>query len=220
MPKPAAARRTGVVSDDPKPASSRKPWGTLSREMIVQAALEAVANRPYQELTIRSLAADMGVAPMSLYNHVRDKNDLLDEVVDRLLARTWEPRVPRDDWRAWISRAADKLRRFLIAQPAALHIYLDHPVATPTALKRMDAMTAVLRSALDDETAAAKAYAAIHTYTIGFAALEASRSASRPLEEERPQVARLATFTSPENFAEGLSYLLSGIQHSASSSPG
>ena len=51
---------------------------------------------------------------MSLYRHVRDKDDLLDEVVDRLLVRAWKPRADAADWRAWIAEAADKLRHFLV----------------------------------------------------------------------------------------------------------
>lgn len=39
------------------------------------------------QMTIRSLATELGVAPMSLYRHVRDKDDLCDEVTDGLLAR-------------------------------------------------------------------------------------------------------------------------------------
>jgi AcrR family transcriptional regulator len=42
-------------------------------------------------MTIRSLAAELGVAPMSLYRHVRDKDDLSDEVVDRFLATMAPP---------------------------------------------------------------------------------------------------------------------------------
>ena len=104
-------------------------------------------------MTIRSLAADMGVSPMSLYRHVRDKDDLLDEVVDRLLVRAWKPR-PAEDWKAWIDEAADKFRQFLVTQPAALHVYLHHPVVSPSAVVRMEAMMGVLRDALGDEQAA------------------------------------------------------------------
>ena len=49
----------------------------------------------YEQMSIRSLADELGVAPMSLYRHVRDKDDLLDEVVDRLLAKAWRPSADR-----------------------------------------------------------------------------------------------------------------------------
>ncbi len=94
-------------------------------------------------MSIRSLAASLGVAPMSLYRHIRDKDDLLDEVVDRLLARTWRPAAAEDDWQPWIAEAASRLRDFLVSQPAALHVYLRHPVVSPAAIDRMNAMTAI-----------------------------------------------------------------------------
>lgn len=180
--------------------------------MIVEAALGVVADGRADQLTIRGLAADLGVAPMSLYNHVRDKEDLLDEVVDRLLGTSWRPKVPESDWREWVMQAADRFRRFLVGQSAALRVYLQHPVVSPNALERMQAMKAVLLEALGDEGATRKAYAAIHTYTIGFAALEASRSASPPPREHRGHLAdRLAAYGTPQQFKVGLGYLLDGI---------
>ena len=215
----------------------RAGWGTISREQIVDAALTAIRRRGgYEQMTIRSLAADIGVAPMSLYRHVRDKDDLLDEVVDRLLVRAWKPRADEADWKAWTAETADKLRHFLVTQPAALHVYLRHPVVSPTAIARMEAMMRVLRRAVGDEQAARRAYAAIHTYTIGFAALEASRAgwdSSRaggpPATQAAPETCpdyqhpshsdtqhmaeQLAAYTTPRQFAQGLHYLLDGIEH-------
>jgi AcrR family transcriptional regulator len=216
-------------------AGARAPWGSINREQIIDAAVRAVRARGYEHLTIRSLAADLGVSPMALYHHVRDKDDLLDEVVDRLLARAWKPRTDPADWRAWIAEAAEKLRHLLVAQPAALHVYLTHPVISPSAISRMDSIMAVLRQALEDEQTAQRGYAAIHTYTIGFAALEASRSgwrsphegqappAGRSREIEEPVsdnpglVERLAAYTSADQFRRGLNYLLDGIDRTAPS---
>lgn len=163
-------------------------------------------------MSIRSLAADLGVAPMTLYRHVTDKDDLLDEVVDRLLAKVWKPSVSRSDWREWVIQAADRLRRFLVAQPAALHVYLRHPVVSPAAVARMNAIMDVLRTGMKDEDAARHAYAAIHTYTLGFAALEASRAGWTPSDDDGDGLAQeLATYTSPRQFTESIRYLLDGI---------
>jgi AcrR family transcriptional regulator len=192
---------------------SRVPWGTISREPVVNAATKLVRAGGYEDMTIRSLAAELGVAPMSLYRHVRDKDDLLDEVVDRLLARVWRPSRGQDDWRAWVGEAAQKLRRFLVTQPAALHVYLQHPVVSPAAIARMNAMMEVLRHAVGDEESARRAYAAIHTYTVGFAALEASRAGWVPTDDNPDGLAQtLAAYTTPHQFAEGLRCLLEGIK--------
>jgi TetR/AcrR family tetracycline transcriptional repressor len=192
---------------------SRAPWGSISRDQVIKAATKIVRAGGYEEMTIRSLASDLGVAPMSLYRHVRDKDDILDEVVDRLLARVWRPSVSEDDWKEWVTEAANKLRRFLVMQPAALHVYLQHPVVSPAAVSRMNSMMDVLRRALPDEDAARRAYAAIHTYTVGFAALESSRAGWVPDHNPDALVIQLAAYTTPQQFVDGLSSLIQGIQH-------
>jgi AcrR family transcriptional regulator len=117
-------------------ASRRIPWGTLSRESVVAAALSLVRRRGYEQLTIRALAGELGASPMSLYRHVRDKDDLLDEVVDLLIAEAWLPTAPESDWKTFVSDAADGLRALLVREPAVLQVYLRHPVVSPTCWRR------------------------------------------------------------------------------------
>jgi AcrR family transcriptional regulator len=191
----------------------RAAWGTVSREQVVDAAIEAIEELGYEQLTIRSLSGRLGVAPMTLYRHVRNKDDLLDEVTDRLLGQSWRPRVKCDDWTAWIAEAARRLRNLLVTQPAALHVYLRHPVVSPAAILRMEAMLAVLSQAGLDDASALRAYASIHTYTVGFAALEASRGRSDCTDGLNSALERqLTSFTTPQQFAIGLGFLLSGIK--------
>lgn len=194
--------------------NARAPWGSLSRQQVIDAASRAVRSDGFEKMTIRSLAADLHVSPMSLYRHVRDKDDLLVEVVDRLLARRWKPRVDRGDWSAWMTEAVERFRDFLVHEPAALYIYLRQPVVSPTAIERMQAMLDVLGSTGLDRTGARQVYATLHTYTIGFAALEASRARSAKSGEPTDEVTRLlATFTTSRQFSDGLAYLLEGVEH-------
>jgi TetR/AcrR family transcriptional regulator, tetracycline repressor protein len=212
MPQPTQAVEPSSPQMDAESPARRTPWGTITREDIVRAAVKVVRAGGYEQMTIRSLAADLGVSPMSLYRHIRDKDDLLDEVVDRFLARAWRPFAAEDDWQAWVIEAAVKLRRFLVSQPAALHVYLRHPVVSPAAVERMNAMMDVLRRTGADEETARRAYGAIHTYTIGFAALEASRARWAPEDGEVDSLARqLAAYTTADQFLDGLRYLLNGI---------
>lgn len=211
MAEPAPVTRPSGQQDG-EPSASRVPWGSLSRDDIVDAAVRIVEAGGYQEMSIRSLAAGLGVAPMSLYRHIRDKDDLLDEVVDRLLARVWRPAADQDDWQAWVIEAAASLRRFLVSQPAALHVYLRHPVISPAAVERMDAMMGVLRRTGLDEATARSAYGAVHTYTVGFAALEASRSGWASGNGDAGLARQLAAYTTAGQFMQGLRYLLEGIR--------
>lgn len=194
-------------------SEGRVPWGTLSRSQVIDAAVRVLDRGSYEQLTIRALAAELGAAPMSLYRHVRDKDDLLDEVVDRLLATAWQPSARESNWRAYISESCEKLRALLVSEPAALHVYLKHPVVSPSATARMQAMLAVLKRAGLTDAAARRAYAAVHTYTIGFAALEAGRAEWKPDTAKVGELARqLAALTTPRQFTEGLHYMLDAIE--------
>lgn len=204
---------SGVPDSESRP---RAHWGSLSRDHIIAVALATIENGQYESMTIRSLAADIGVAPMALYRHIRDRDDLLDEVTDQLLAQNWRPSANPDMWSEWIREAAMRFRRLLVSQPAVLHVYLSHPVATPAALDRMQSMLNVLHGAGLDPPAAERLYATIHTYTIGFAALEASRSQWKSTNQsEDAMMKRLATFTTTEQFVAGIELLLHGVEHSA-----
>jgi TetR/AcrR family transcriptional regulator, tetracycline repressor protein len=199
-----------------EPAASRAPWGSISREEIIRAAVGIVEAGGYEDMSIRNLAAQLGVSPMALYRHIRDKDDLLDEVADILLAAAWRPAAAENDWQAWIIEAAANLREFLVTHPAGLHVYLRHPVVSPAAVERMNAMMGVLRRAGLDEATARSAYGALHTYTIGFAALEASRSGWIPDSGDVSSLAQqLAAYTTTGQFIEGLRYLLAGIGRQA-----
>lgn len=194
----------------------RAGWGTISREQVVAAAAQAVREGRSEQMTIRSLAAELGVAPMSLYHHVQDKDDLLDEVTDGLLSDVWKPHGSRGNWQKWTAEAADRLRLLLVSEPVALHVYLRHPVVSPAAIARMDAMLQVLRAAGYGEMEARRAYGAIHTYTIGFAAVEASRRQTARVSKNADEVAEeLAKLTTPRQFKMGLGLLLEGIGSTA-----
>jgi AcrR family transcriptional regulator len=80
-------------------------------ERLIRAAMDEIAAGRYEGLTVRNLAARLGVAPMSLYRHARDKEDLLAEVTDRLLAEAWEPAADIGETWAWIVEACDRFVR-------------------------------------------------------------------------------------------------------------
>jgi TetR/AcrR family tetracycline transcriptional repressor len=217
---PEQGRATVQAQEDAATPARRAPWGTITRDDIVRAAVEIVGAGGYEEMTIRSLAAGLGVAPMSLYRHIRDKDDLLDEVVDHLLAPAWRPSAAEDDWQAWLIEAAARLRQFLVSQPAALHVYLRHPVVSPAAIERMTTMLDVLRRTGADEETTQHAYGALHTYTIGFAALEASRAGRAPEDGDVTSLAQqLAAYTTTGQFVNGLRYLLEGIGKHVTTGP-
>lgn len=197
---------------------SPREHGALTRDQVIEAAISAIHAGRYEEMTIRTLAADLDVAPMSLYRHIRSRDDLLDEVADRLLSLSWRPTVSTRKWQAWTMDAATRLRNLLVSQPAVLHVYLSHPVTSPAALDRMDSIVDVLqqRTGLTGSDAR-QLYAVLHTYTIGFSALEASRTkwlSANELSDETTK--HLASFTTTAQFKIGLKMILSRTENAPS----
>jgi AcrR family transcriptional regulator len=98
--------------------------GRLDRDTVVARALALVDAEGLEALTIRRLAVDLGVTPMALYWHFRNKDELLDALVEHLLGTVRLPAVPAVGGRDW----AEQLHAALTAFAAALR---PHPAIAP-----------------------------------------------------------------------------------------
>jgi TetR/AcrR family transcriptional regulator, tetracycline repressor protein len=112
-----------------KDGSTRKRRN-LTRDRIVESALELADEEGIDAITMRRIGSLLGVEGMALYTHVRDKDDLLSAVGARLLAELeLEPRS-RDDWRgriesvarAWSGLRAQHPRSFPLVFRAGAHV--------------------------------------------------------------------------------------------------
>src|SRR6188474_4000344 len=72
---------------------------SLTKDRITAAAVELADRDGIESLSMRKLGQTLGVDPMSLYNHVRDKDDLLDAIADAVVAEIDMP-AAGDDWQA------------------------------------------------------------------------------------------------------------------------
>ena len=101
--KKRSAQKIDMIWTRPeKPA--RGP--SLNRDQIVKTAIQIADAKGLQAITIRGVAAELGVAPMSLYYHVRTKNDLLDLMMDAAFGEMEFPDKLSGDWRKDIRFAA------------------------------------------------------------------------------------------------------------------
>ena len=78
-------------------ATRPKPRSPLSRERILETALELVDKGGIESLSMRKLGQALGFEAMSLYNHVANKDDVIDGILDLVLAES-EPPSPAGDW--------------------------------------------------------------------------------------------------------------------------
>ncbi|MFI6602698.1 TetR/AcrR family transcriptional regulator [Nonomuraea sp. NPDC050536] len=98
----------------------------LSLDRILAAAVEVVDAEGAEALTMRRLGAQLGVAPMSLYRHVPNRDALLAAVVNRLFSEV-EPALAQS-WSETLYGFAAAYRRMLLAHPRAVPLLATHPV--------------------------------------------------------------------------------------------
>jgi AcrR family transcriptional regulator len=145
----------------------------LSRERVLRAAIAVADAAGVRALTIRSLAAELGVKPMSVYYYVANKSEILDGIVDVVFSEIDLP--PGDgDWRSEIRRRANSARRVLTRHPWAIGLLESRKTPGPATLRHHDAMIGTLRRAGFSVEMAAHAYALLDSYVYGFALQEAS----------------------------------------------
>jgi AcrR family transcriptional regulator len=160
----------------------------LSRERIVEAALGVVARDGLDALSMRRLAQELDVWPMSVYRYFRDKEELLDAVVDG--ATDDVVAVPgAGGWREQIVELLRQARAALGVEAGGLGPRFARAMLTPGALRMSEAGVQILRDAGLEPDEAAVAWRALCGYALGFAAFD---DAAAPGEAERRARSALA----------------------------
>ena len=155
------------VSNNPQ---QRAP---LSRERVMRGAVAVADAGGIASLTIRSLAKELGVKPMSVYHHVANKDEILDGIVDIVFSEMDLP-SPDGDWRSEIRRRAMSARSVLRAHPWAIGLLESRTTPGPATLRHHDANIGALRGGGFSVEMTAHAYALLDSYVYGFALQEAS----------------------------------------------
>src|SRR5207247_1420609 len=89
----------------PRAKSDSGPRAPLSRERVLEAAVRLADEGGIESLTMRKLARALDVEAMSLYNHVANKDDLVDGIVDLVVSEIDLP-ATADDWETAIREYA------------------------------------------------------------------------------------------------------------------
>ena len=107
----------------------------LSRDRIVEAAVELADSQGLTALTMRRLGQLLGVEAMSLYHHVNGREDLLEgmvaSLVDGVQLPSRTPLGPSDGWQAFLQHAAHDIRRVAVEHPMLFPLVATRPPAAP-----------------------------------------------------------------------------------------
>ncbi len=143
------------------------PRPPLSRDRVLRAAVRLADRDGLAALTARSLAAALQVQPMSLYHHVRNKDEILDGITDLVFGEIVLP-VPGRDWVGEVRRRAISARDVLVRHPWALGLLETRTSPGPATLRHHEAMLATLREGGLGLAQTARVYAVIDSYVYGF----------------------------------------------------
>jgi AcrR family transcriptional regulator len=117
---------------------------------------------------MRTLAEMLGVAPMALYRHVANKDDLIDAMVDVVFSEIGVP-AGAGDWKTSMRQRAIAVRDALTRHPWAVGLMESRRTPGPANLRHHDAVIGRLRAAGFDVAMAAHAYSLLDSYIYGFA---------------------------------------------------
>jgi AcrR family transcriptional regulator len=147
----------------------------LSRERILRAALELVDDGGIESLTMRKLGQALGFEAMSLYNHVANKNDVVDGILDLVLSET-EPPSATEDWGTAIRASAISVHQALRRHHWASSLLMSPDHIRPARLQYMDSLLGRLREAGFSADTTYHAYHILDAHILGFSLWQAGHS--------------------------------------------
>jgi AcrR family transcriptional regulator len=159
---PAASISGG--REEPRSLKRGRP-AVLDEDRIVAAALRVVDREGFDRLTVRGLAADLGVAPASLYGHVLDKDALVDLVIDELLVGITVPQNGEPQLR--VEAGATAIKQTLQARPGLSQAILRRGAAGPNGIALAEAMLSALHDTGVSEPQLWDAYHILLVYVHG-----------------------------------------------------
>jgi AcrR family transcriptional regulator len=167
----------------------RLPGGSGRRQQILDAALVIADGQGLAAVTMRAVAARVGVTAMALYPHVKSKDDLLDGLVGRMLAELSLPDAAKP-WPDRLREIAQSARETARRHPAVMPLLFARPAVTPEAVRVVDAIYQVLLDAGVPEDEVARVERLVSTFVLGYVVSEISgRFTARDPRERRALLA-------------------------------
>jgi AcrR family transcriptional regulator len=200
-----------------------------SRAQIMTAARGLIDRDGWEKLTIRRLAAELGVGATTLYHHVRDKEDLLIQLLNTYAEQIERPELPRDP-RERIIATATVMHDSLATWPQVVEVLSADDLLGESALWMVESIVGAAVEYGCDAEQAVDLYRGIWYYTVGEILVRANAARRRAndkrtphrdivfktLDESRlPHLAAIAdrwpTLVARDTYAQGLRALVDGL---------
>ncbi|HEX3425705.1 MAG TPA: TetR/AcrR family transcriptional regulator [Acidimicrobiales bacterium] len=207
----------------------------LTRRRIVRAALQLVETHGLDALTMRRVAAALQVTPMSLYNHVSDKAELVDLMVDFIIGPVVEAAAnDTGDWERRLRKLVARNYQMWREHPGFVKVYTEGVTMGPNGLANVEMALGLLREAGFCPNDAAAAFMMLYRWNVSSLLVAPARPVSRAparsgsgssTQEERidryfsalplddiPNVRATAAHLSGHNIDFGLDVIMAGFK--------
>lgn len=210
-----------------KTQQRRAARGSVTIDAITEAALRIADTEGLEALNMRRLAGDLGVGVMTLYGHVRTKDELIERISERAISELTIPQT--GTWDEQLETLFTDLRALLLTHPAVLYADASRPLSGPGALRAADATLGMLAKAGLDGAQAVTGMSTLIAYTFGSAMFRLHQTADGSADYSRhirgvdphdlPNVAAVSSHLlargSEAEFAVGLRLIIDGLARQA-----
>src|SRR5690349_1574091 len=211
------------------PTVKRPPGrrGGVTADDVVAAAIDIADREGVDALTIRRVAEACGLSPMGLYRHVRDKDDLLDRVVDAVVGPGLQDLQASGPWDQQVADLYRYLRQLLLDHPGVAALCVLRPTPVIGVARFYARMLAALAEGGFTGADAVHAFDTLLMFMFGSVLWEIPRTTTDPRErlvavaigdEAATQIIERASELSQrdpaEYFEAGLSTILDGLRAS------
>jgi AcrR family transcriptional regulator len=180
------------MTTQPSPKPARQ---ALTLDLILETGLRVIDAEGIDALSIRRLGDELQYSPMLIYRHVRDKDDLLDQIVTLALGSLPPPPDPEAGWDERLISAVTELHNGLKAHPGVTEIIMRRPPPLPAFDRFRETMLQALHDGGFSAPDAVDALTAIVCYLLGYA--HAARARGRT---DTPEEAERLRHLSPQQF--------------------
>jgi len=198
----------------------------LNRDRIIDAAVVFADQHGADELSMRKLGAELGVEAMSLYNHVANKDEILDGMIDHVFRAIPLP-DPREDWRVSVRTTGIAAMEQFTAHSWVVSLLMQRGNFGNASLVFMNQVLGILRAAGFSDEDTHHAWQMLASHTMGYAFQQSSGSPHEKdwnglenqlsrLGDRFPHVVALAPLLAEcefgSEFAFGLEIIISGLE--------
>jgi len=214
-----------VVAPPTGDDGARPARGGLSTQAIVDTAIALADVDGLDAVSIRRVAAVLGVRPMSLYTHIVSKDELLALMANELLGMALVEQPLPDDWRQALTLTSRKLFRTFAAHPWLLALLARRPRHGPNAARQAKQLSSAVESLGLPPNEMWTLISIVNDYILGHALRVATTGSTRDLvdnlsEQEKAELPEVSALARTEDariagevFELGLQAVLDGVEH-------